>query len=97
MRTAKTDQTGQTESSLDARVILFVLSCGGSFVLQNRFLRAHCPSIFSSIAIELNVPCGEFTSIAIELLLQDRQRTFFVRDRTSLLTTDNALLYTNKS
>ena len=33
-RTAKTDQTGQmswSESSLGARVILLVLSCGGSF------------------------------------------------------------------
>ena len=29
-------------------------------------LRAHCPSIFSSIAIELNVPRDEFSSIAIE-------------------------------
>ena len=27
---------------------------------------SHCPSIFSPIAIELNVPCGEFSSIAIE-------------------------------
>ena len=30
-------------------------------------LRARCPPIFSSIAIELNVPCNEFSSIAIEL------------------------------
>ena len=30
-------------------------------------LRALCPSIFSSIAIELNVPCDDFSSIAIEL------------------------------
>ena len=29
-------------------------------------LRAHCPSFFSSIAIELNVPRDEFSSIAIE-------------------------------
>ena len=31
-------------------------------------LRARCPSIFSSIAIELNVPRDDFSSIAIELL-----------------------------
>ena len=30
-------------------------------------LRARCPSIFSSIAIELNVPRDEFSSVAIEL------------------------------
>ena len=30
-------------------------------------LRARCPSSFSSIAIELNVPRDEFSSIAIEL------------------------------
>ena len=29
-------------------------------------LRAHCPSSFSSIAIELNVPRDEFSSIALE-------------------------------
>ena len=31
------------------------------------YLRARCPSIFSSIAIELNVPRDAFSSIAIEL------------------------------
>ena len=30
-------------------------------------LRARYPSYFSSIAIELNLPCDEFSSIAIEL------------------------------
>ena len=29
-------------------------------------LRAHCPSIFSSIAIKVNVPRDEFSSIAME-------------------------------
>ena len=42
-----------------------------NYTLQNlKFiqmsLRARCPSIFSSIAIELNVPRDEFSSIAIE-------------------------------
>ena len=30
-------------------------------------VRARCPSMFSSIAIELNVPRDDFSSIAIEL------------------------------
>ena len=34
----------------------------------SKLLRARCPSIFSSIAIELNVPCDDFSSIAIELI-----------------------------
>ena len=33
----------------------------------NQCLRARCPSIFSSIAIELNVPRDDFSLIAIEL------------------------------
>ena len=39
-------------------------------------LRAHCPSIFSSIAIELSVPCDEFTPIAIELAFVTSGRGF---------------------
>ena len=40
------------------------------------FLRACCPSIFSSIAIELNVPCDKFGSIAIELTFVTLRRGF---------------------
>ena len=39
-------------------------------------LRARCPSIFSSIAIELNVPRDEFSSIAIELTFVALRRGF---------------------
>ena len=35
---------------------------------QKMWLRARCPSIFSSIAIKLNVPRDDFSSIAIELI-----------------------------
>ena len=39
-------------------------------------LRARCPSIFSSIAIKLNVTCDEFSSIAIELTFVTSGRGF---------------------
>ena len=35
--------------------------------MKKRKLRARCPSVFSSIAIEPNVPRDDFSSIAIEL------------------------------
>ena len=34
---------------------------------RNFSIRASCPSMFSSIAIELNVPSDDFCSVAIEL------------------------------
>ena len=37
MQTAKTDQTGWTESLLGTKVILLVLSCGGSSDLSVQF------------------------------------------------------------
>ena len=39
-------------------------------------LRARCPVNFSSIAIELNVPRDEFSSIAIELTFVTLGRCF---------------------
>ena len=36
-------------------------------IFSRPLLRAHCPSIFSSIAIKLNIPRDDFSSIAIEL------------------------------
>ena len=44
----------------------------------NQCLRARCPSIFSSIAIEPNVPRDDFSLIAIEL-------TFVVLVQSSMI------------
>ena len=48
-------------------------------------LRAHCPSIFSSIAIELNVSHDKFSSIAIEPTVSVNLRRGFKKSRFSPL------------
>ena len=54
----------------------------------NQFLRARCPSIFSSIAIELNVPRDDFSLIAQNIppnsvLPGGRQRNLKSREKLS--------------
>ena len=45
-----------------------IFICAPRYTVQICFLRARCPSLSNSIAIELNVPRDDFSSIPIELM-----------------------------
>ena len=57
--------------------------------------RARCPSILSSIAIELNVPRGESSSIAIEQTFGTLRRTFKKPIQSSLISVSKGALSVN--